>query len=192
MAERRREPMLGTGEPSRGRAPMKSAGTTESRISMSEVIPIYKGSTVADIGGVVKHHSPVVPVESPVMPSPAKAAEEPNSKADTKREVGAAKPDSWIWVPSRPRDDRSPINQPRIVTWNIHHVWIGRFDGNRLSLRRYGLLGCALQITRLLRPLTHYLHRLHYVVLLIHIGVAERRGPGKVLVHVAKHRRKLS
>jgi hypothetical protein len=62
---------------------MKSAGTTESPISVGEVIAIYKGSTVADVGGVIEHHSPVVPIESPVMPSPAKAAEEPNSKTGT-------------------------------------------------------------------------------------------------------------
>ena len=80
---RRCKPMLGSGEPSRGRAPMKSVGTTKSRISMREIVAIYKGSTVTDVGGVVEHHSPVVPIESPVMPSPAKAAEEPNSKTGT-------------------------------------------------------------------------------------------------------------
>ena len=67
----------------RRRAPMKSTGATESRISMCEIVAIYEGPAVRDISGVVEHYSPVVPVEAPVMPSPAKAAEESYSKTNT-------------------------------------------------------------------------------------------------------------
>src|ERR1700691_5794688 len=113
---------------------------------MREAIAICKGSTVADVGAVVEHHGPVVPIESPVMPSPAKAAEEANSKTNTEREIWAAEPDSWIWIPSWPRYNRAAVNQPGIVTRNINDIWISRFNDNRLSLRRYGLLGRGFQI----------------------------------------------
>src|ERR1700674_2138735 len=125
------------------------------------------------------------------MPTPAKATEVSDSKTQTEREVRAAIPNSGIRVPSRPRHYWASVNQPWIICRNIDHFWICRFNNDGLSLRCYRLLLRALQISCLLRALAHYLHCIHYLLLLVHIGVSERRGPGKVLIHIAKHRRKL-
>ncbi len=126
-----------------------------------------------DVGVAVVDDRPVVPVRSPVMPAPAKAAEEPDSKAHAERQVWTAKPNSWIRVPSRPSNYGTSVHQPRIVCGYIDHFWIGRFHNNVLFLRCYSLLRSAFQTSRLLRTLAHYLHCIHHL-LLIHISVAER------------------
>src|SRR5208283_6143090 len=158
---------------------------------VSEVAAIDKGSAVRDVGVVVVHDRPVVPIKSPVRPAPTKAAKEPDSKAHTEGQVWTVKPNSWVGVPPWPGKYRVSVDQPRIVCRHIDHFWIGRLDNDCLSLSCYGLLRSALQISRVLRSLAQHLHRIHYLLLLIHIRIAERRSPRQIFIHVCKHGRKL-
>jgi hypothetical protein len=52
------------------------------------------------------------------------------------------------------------------------------------------LLRRALKIARFLGSLAHHLHGIHYILLLVVIGIAEGGRPGEVLVHISKHGRK--
>src|SRR6202051_751820 len=157
---------------------MKSAGAMR-HSPMTEVVAISESSAVRDVGVVVVDDSMVLPVRSPVMPAPAKAAEESDSKANTERQVWTAIPNSWIRIPSRPGNYVTSVHHPRIVCRHIDHFRIGRLHNDCFFLRGYGLLRRGLQISRLLRTLAHYLHCIHYLLLLIYVRVAERRGPGK-------------
>jgi hypothetical protein len=53
-------------------------------------------------------------------------------------------------------------------------------------LIRYGLLWSGLKIPGILRAPAHHLDGIHHVLLLIVIGVAQRRRPGQVFVHISK------
>jgi hypothetical protein len=64
-------------------------------------------------------------------------------------------------------------------------------NNNRLSLSADGLLARGIQVPGLLSPLSHGLNRLRYLLLLVDIGVAKFRCPGKILVHIGEHRREL-
>jgi hypothetical protein len=50
------------------------------------------------------------------------------------------------------------------------------------------LLGRGLKIARLLGSLAHYLYGIHYILLLVVIGIAKRGRPAEVLVHISKDR----
>ena len=116
----------------------------------------------------------VMPVESPVTPSPSKTAEPADSEAKSKRQVRTAKPDSRIWIPSRPRYDGISVNQPRIIRGDIYNIRISRLNFHCRVLRRYSLLRCVLQIAGLFRFLAHELYRIHHILLLVVVGVTKR------------------
>src|SRR4029077_4712070 len=151
LAVWRRKSMADTGASSRGCAAVKSAGMVSNRASVStaggEIVTVGKGSAVRNIGVVVIGDSPVVPIGSPVMPSPAKATEVSDSKTQPEREVRAAIPNSRIRIPSRPCDHGTSVNQPWIISGNIDHFGIRRFNNDCLSLGRYLLLWRAFQIS---------------------------------------------
>ena len=131
----------------------------------------------------------IAPVEPPPTPSPAIGPDETNIEADSKGEVRPTKPDSRIRVPARPRYQGITVNQPWIICGNVNHLGIRRLNGNRRVLVLYSLLRSGLQIARCLRPLTHHLHGVHHVLLLIVVRVAKRGSPRKVLVHISQDRR---
>jgi len=84
LAVWRRKSMLATRESSRSFA-MKSAGSvkpvgTVKSPGMIEVIAIDENSAVRDVCVVVVNNSVVMPVVSPVVPTPAKSAVESDSK----------------------------------------------------------------------------------------------------------------
>src|ERR1700730_15262132 len=177
--------MLPAAESSGSRAATEIAAVT------SEIVAIDERSATGDVGVVVKDDRMVMPVTSPAMPSPAKAAEEADSKTCAEFNRRAADENSWHRIPSGPHRQGRTVHEPRIVCGHINDVWIGWFNDDRLSLRRYRLLRRALQISRLLRTSPHNLYGIHHGLLLIYIGISQRRGPGKILVQVGKHGRKL-
>jgi hypothetical protein len=96
LAVGHREPMLRTGEASRGRPAMNFAAV------MTEIVAIYKSSAMGDVGIVVVNDRVVVPVGSPVMPSPSKTAEEADSKTYTERNLRTADENAGNRIPSGP------------------------------------------------------------------------------------------
>src|SRR5208283_438338 len=137
------------------------------------VIPVVKRVTPGVIALVVVDYVMVIPIASPMTPTPSPPAEPTDSEADSSEpQIRAVVPNSGIRVPSRPRYDRTTINYPRIVGGNVNDFGTGRLNNDRLALRRHVLLRCGLQIAGFLRPPPHHLHRIHHILLLVVIGVA--------------------
>lgn len=75
-------------------------------------------------------------------------------------------------VPPRPGPYGISVNQPRIVRGHVNDSRVSRLNDDGRALGRYGLLWRGLKIPGLLRSLRHRLQGIHYVLLLIVIGVA--------------------
>src|SRR5271170_404906 len=79
------------------------------------IVAVVKRVAVRVVGVVIVEDRVPVPVGAPVVPTPAVAAIETDSKADaTPIQTRAAIPNSRIVVPIRPRRNRIPVNQPGI------------------------------------------------------------------------------
>jgi hypothetical protein len=93
-----------------------------------------------------------MPVESPVPQPHPKPPNQPIPKPDSERQIGSAKPDPRIRIPSRPRHDGISVNQPRIIRRNVNHVgiWPAQLHDIR-ALVRHRLLRRGLQIAGILR-----------------------------------------
>src|ERR1700721_1884258 len=139
-----------------------------------EVVTVIERSAARKIPVVVIEHVVVMPVESPVAPSPSEAAKPSNSKSQAERKIWPTKPDSRIGIPSWPGDDGISINRPWIVGWNINHIGLSRLNIDVRTLFGDSLLRSRLQVARVLRFPAHDLHRIHKVLLLVVISVAER------------------
>src|SRR6267378_4112083 len=140
---------------------------------------------------VVVPHEAVVPVEVPVVESPAESAEEADTETESERNPGADSVEAGVPEPARVSDDRRPVNQPWIVGGHVDDVGARRLDHDRLALRDDFFLRGRLEVARLLSALAHRLDGVEHVLLLVHVRVAQRRRPGEVLVHVSQHRGKL-
>ena len=130
------------------------------------------------------------PVRAPVVPAPSISAIKSDSEPEAKRKVRAAEPDSRIVVPIRPRRDCVSVDRPRVVGRDVDHLRIRRLNDDGGALGLHGLLVGGFQIAGGLRFLAHDLNGVHYVLLLVVIRITQRRGPGKVLVHISQHGRK--
>src|SRR6202035_4788817 len=130
-------------------------------------------STVRDELVTVEKSSTFMPVVSPVSPAPSKSAEVSDPKSHTEREPDAAPKNSRHRIPSGVRHYRRPINQPRIVGRHVHHLRIGRFDDDCVSLRGHTFLFCAIEMSRLLSLLTHLLDAIGDILWLVDIGLAQ-------------------
>src|ERR1700730_11609946 len=93
----------------------ESAGMAEVRMSVAEVVVVHESWRVRDIPVVVVHHVMSVPIGSPVMPSPAKAAEDaapdPQAEGNPRAidiESGNPEPRGVVW-------EGVPVDDPRIV-----------------------------------------------------------------------------
>src|SRR5258708_26031663 len=148
-----------------------------------EAIAAREDPTVGDIPVVVEQDVMTAPVESPVVPSPAKATEVPDSKTKTETYNGPRIEDARNRIPPRPRNQRGSVRELGIVLRNVHDLGIRGFNDDGLSLRCYRLLRRVFETTRLLRALAHDLYCVHDCLLLIHVCIPKRRSPGKVLVH---------
>src|ERR1700688_3174852 len=166
--------MLATGDSSCPSA-MKSAGA------------IGENSAMGYIAVVVEHHSMTAPVGPPVPPAPAKPAEKANSKAESKCNARAANVQSRIRIPSWPYSNGRSIHEPRVIFRHVNDIGIGWVDHNGLAVLAHLFLRCALLVARLLCAVAHCLNRIHHVLLLVDVSIAERRRPGEILVHVGEH-----
>ena len=167
-----RESMLATRESSRS-STMKSVGPMKSTGAI-EAVTVGKDPTVGYVAVVVEHDPVGMPVVSPVSPSPAKPAKKTNSKAKAKLDSWTGKEQSRIRVPSRPDTDGRSIHEPRIILRNVNNLRVRGLDHNGLPLIAYLLLRCALQVSRLLRTVAHYLNRIHHLLLLVDVSIAKR------------------
>ncbi len=175
------------------KGPGADSGTERSGSSGSaavKVVAVIKRSALGVVTAAVVKWVSTVPVEAPMAPSPAVAAIPADTEADSEGKVRAAKPDSWVWIPSRPRYDGITVNQPWIVGRNINHSGIGGLNVDVRTLIGDNLLRRVLQIAGSLGFAAHDLNGVHHILLLVVVGVAERRGPGKILVHVSQDRGK--
>src|ERR1700731_1560688 len=85
-------------------------------------------------GVMVEECSTVMPVISPVAPTPPKASEVSDSKSDTERKSDAAPKYPGHRIPAGVRDDGRTIDQPRIIGRHIDHFGASRLDDDRASL----------------------------------------------------------
>src|SRR6202158_4239412 len=153
-----------------------SFGMSEQWMSVTVVVAIDESLAVGDVPVMVVYHVVVVPIGSPVMPAPAKASEDANSKAERNPwplDEGARNPDtSWI------EREGVPVDAPRIIFRHVNDFRVCWFNHDRLSLGRDGFLLRALQVPGLLRALTHHLNCVQDILLPVHVRIRERRGPG--------------
>src|SRR5882757_3940649 len=163
---------------------------TKTSIAAKTSIVIDEGRAVGDVPVVVVIQLVMVPVSSPMVPTPTKAAE--NSDADSDAEENS-RPDEHVRTsdPTRIERERVSVDIPRIVFRHINDVGISGRNRDSLPLARHILLRRGLQVSCLLRALTHYLNCIEDFLRLVYIGLSQRRGPGEVLVQHRKHRRKL-
>src|SRR6266849_6286108 len=123
---------------------LKSATMIDVRAPAIEGVVIGEDSAVGYVSVVVINDIVVMPVRSPMVPSPTKPAEIANSKAQPKRDSRAAKKQSRIRIPTRPDPDRFPIREPRVILRNVNNLSVGGFDHNRLHLIAHVFLRRAL------------------------------------------------
>ena len=83
LAVWRRKSMLAAGESS-GLSAMKSASSVKSA-GVTELVAICEHSAVGLVVVMVETNVVVMPIVSPMVPSPAESAKEANSKAEAKR-----------------------------------------------------------------------------------------------------------
>src|SRR5438270_3977417 len=105
-----------------------------------ECLVIEKCSAVGFKVVVVKKNIVVVPVRSPMVPSPAKAAKETDAKTETEGNSRRRPIQARIPVPARPDAYRRSIHEPRIIFRHINDLGIGWFNHNGRSLLRHFFL----------------------------------------------------
>ena len=133
--------MLTAGESSRSSA-MKTVSAMKSASSIERIV-IDENSAVGDVGVVVVNNSVAVPIVSPVVPAPAKAAEEADSKTEAKPNPRTGKVEPWIRIPTRPDPDGLSIHEPRVIFRNVNNLRVGGLDHNCLPLLAHLFLRCA-------------------------------------------------
>src|ERR1700687_1812654 len=158
------ESMLASRKSSRS-STVKSAAVIEAAIG--------ENSAVRYVAVVVKH-DPVVPIVSPVSPSPAKPSKETDSKAQAPGEAWPREGQSGITVPAGPNSNRCSIDDPRIILRYINDLRIRGLDHNSLSLLFPLFLRGTLQVPRLFRTVAHYLNSIHHLLFLVDVSIAKR------------------
>src|SRR2546430_5154424 len=113
---------------------LKSATMLEVRALAIDGVVISEDSAVGYISVVVVNDIVVMPVRSPMVPTPAKSAKKADSKAEAKRNSRAVKEQSWIGIPAWPNPDGLPIHQPWVVLRHVNNLRVCRFDHNGLPL----------------------------------------------------------
>ena len=98
-----------------------------------------------------------------MVPTPTKAAE--SSDADSQAEVNS-RPDehSRISDPIRVERERFSVDIPGIVFRHVNDVGIRGLNVDSLPFGRHILLRCSLQVSCLLRALTHDLNRIEDIL----------------------------
>src|SRR6266436_2954849 len=176
------------------KAPMANVAVIESSMVKVAVIEItVMESVVAKLSAVrnelvvIEECPAAMPVVAPMAPAPAESAEISESKSNTERQSDAAPKNSRHRIPARVGHDRSAIYKPRIIGRHVNRFRISRLDNDCVSLRRYSLLFIAIQVPSLLSVLTHLLNSIGHVLRVVGVGLAQRRTPRQILVHVLEH-----
>src|SRR5882762_8986641 len=122
-------------------AALESASAAiEAAVRAIEGVVISENSAVGNVGVVVVSDVVVIPVRSPMVPSPTEPAKVAYAKSEAKSESRAVKKQSWIRIPAGPDTDRLSIHEPRIIFRNVDNLRVSRLDHNGLSLLRDRLL----------------------------------------------------
>src|SRR5271163_1357735 len=135
-------------------------------------VPVVERGAPGVVAVVVINCVVVVPIKSPIVPAPPKSSVEADAEADSERKVRTAIPDSRIGVPARPWPYGTAINQPGIVGGDVNDIGVSRLNDDCRVLGCYCLLRRGLKIARLLGSLAHHLNCVHYVLLLVIVGIA--------------------
>ena len=143
-------------------------------VGVVEVVAIDDRSAVGDVGVVVVDYPVAMPVASPVMPAPTIPSEETDAEADSKSNPRSGQEDPRHGVPTRIRDDRFAVHEPRVVRGHIDHLRIGWFNDDCVALSCYLFLFIAIQVAGLVGLLSQRLDSVRYILLLVGICVAKR------------------
>src|SRR5208283_825562 len=166
-----------------GPVPRVDAGVNSARTAVNSAAPACSSVVVAPVikraaSGVVPAAVipcvSVMPIESPMAPAPAKAAVPADSEADSEIEIRTVKPDSRIRVPSRPSHDGISIDHPRVIGRDVNHIGVSGLNVDIRTILPHDFLRSSLEAAGLFRFMAHHLHRVHHILLLIVISVAER------------------
>src|SRR5947209_6069138 len=114
---------------------MKSAGAVEVSVcAIRVVVAIYKRSAMGTVDVAVINDRAMMPVRSPVIPSPSEPAKESDWITYAKQNSRRGNEQSGIPIPPRPSHERRSINHPGIVFGNVNNFGIAWRDHNCLSL----------------------------------------------------------
>src|SRR6201982_4171175 len=136
LAVGRRESMLW--RPTVKASPMKAM--IEPAPASVEVITINENSAVGHVAVVVEKDAVMVPIGSPMVPTPTKTTKKANAEAEAKSNSGTRKVQTGIPVPAWPDRNRRAIDKPRIVLRHVDHLRVGRFDHDGRSVVGHLLL----------------------------------------------------
>src|ERR1700722_6555998 len=100
----------------------------ESRASATEAIAITELPAVEEEGIIAFNQAVFVPVRSPVVPSPAEAAEKTDTNSDAELDSRPVDEESRNSNPSWIERQRITVDDPRIVFRTIHDLRIYRFN----------------------------------------------------------------
>src|SRR5271167_1869716 len=169
------------------RVPMIGSGVMiEACVSATEGVVITEFPAVRDVRVIAVNHAVSVPIRTPAVPPPAEATvqTDANSEAepDPRPIVVEARNSNPAWIIG----EGIPVDDPGIVFRHINDLWICRLNDDRIPVGGDGFLLSALQVSCLLRSLTHLLNGIEDILLPVHIRLAEGGRPGQILVHHAK------
>lgn len=105
-----------------------------------EVVAVDDRCAMRDVGVVVVNDCPVSPITSPMVPAPAEAGDEADSKAYAKIYAWPCYVKSRILVPTRPGNDRNSIDDPRIICGDVDHLRFRGLDDDGVTLRLHSVL----------------------------------------------------
>src|SRR5712675_3031946 len=180
------------------KAPVANAAVSEPTVAKVAVTQITMMEPVMPELSAVRYELAVIercpaamPVVAPMAPAPAKSPEISGSKSNTERQPDAAPKNSRYRIPAWVGHDRSAIYKPRIIGRHVNRFRISRLDNDCVSLRCYLLLFIATQMSGVLSVSAHLLNSIGHVLRVVGVGLAQRRTPRQILVHVLEHGRKL-
>src|SRR5437667_9805111 len=101
----------------------KTGALINIRSTRMKIIAIDDRPAIRDESVVVENGSPaVMPIESPMVKTPAETAEESDPESQPKTDPRAVQEEPRIRVPTREDRQRNPIHQPGIVLRHVNYV----------------------------------------------------------------------
>ena len=122
-------------------ASVKVRGTSKATSIYTKTIAVDDSRAMRDERVVVVDYSAgAVPIESPMVPTPAEAGKQSNSKTEAESDARPVDEESRVRIPTGEDRDGRSINKPRIVLRYINHLRTRWLNNNRLSIVRNGFL----------------------------------------------------